>query len=105
MRARPKSAMRRSSSPPRLQPYVPGAATLYEAEAATVRAGGCNRTCRRLQKYVPEAATVRAGGCTRTCRGLQPYVLEAAAMELRLQLSMLLRLPPSTKLRLCGGGC
>ena len=83
MRARPKSAMRRSSSPPRLQPYVPGAATLYEAEAATVR----------------------AGGCTRTCRGLQPYVLEAAAMELRLQLSMLLRLPPSTKLRLCGGGC
>ena len=57
---------------PRLQPYVP--------EAATLCARACSPMCPRLQPYVPEAATLCARGCNPMCPRLQPYVLEAATL-------------------------
>ena len=54
-----------------LQPYVPGAATLF--------AGVCNPTCRGRQPYVPGAATLRAGGCNPMCARLQAEMAAEAA--------------------------
>ena len=36
--------------------------------------------CPRLQPYVPQAATLRAPGCSPTCRRPQPCVPQAAAL-------------------------